>query len=61
MSFGDQHGFRVHVASAPALDESIFLDVLHFPMKNIKSQDLEAMPMGGETSKQASVVCLLLS
>ena len=26
---------------ATALDESIFLDVLHFPMKNIKSCDLE--------------------
>ena len=25
-------------------------------MKNIKSRDLEAMPMGGETSKQASDV-----
>ena len=34
-----------------ALDESIFLDVLHFPMKNIKSRDLEATPMGGATSK----------
>ena len=33
------------------LDESIFLDVLHFPMKNIKSRDLEATPMGGSTSK----------
>ena len=35
---------------AIALDESIFLDVLHFPMKNIKSRDLEATPFGGATS-----------
>ena len=45
---------------AIALDESIFLDVLHFPMKNIKSCDLEATPMSGATSKPASDVCLLL-
>ena len=43
------------------LDESIFLDVLHYPMKTVKSRDLEATPMGGATSKPASdVVCLLL-
>ena len=36
---------------AIALDESICLDVLHFPMKNIKSRDLEATPMCGATSK----------
>ena len=46
---------------AIALDESIFLGVLHFPMKNIMSRDLEATPMGGATSKPPSdVVCLLL-
>ena len=53
--------FNIYFFIAIALDESIFLDVLHFPMKNIKSRDLEAMPMGGATSKPASdVVCLLL-
>ena len=51
----------IYIFIAIALDESIFVDVLHFSIKNIKSRDLEAMPMGGETSKQASdVVCLLL-
>ena len=46
---------------AIALDESIFLDVLHFQIKNIKSRDLEATPLGGSTSKPSSdVVCLLL-
>ena len=41
--------------------ESIFLGVLHFPMKNIMSRDLEATPMGRATSKPPSdVVCLLL-
>ena len=40
------------------LDESIFLDVLHFPMKNIKSRDLEATPMGGATSKPIQWRCL---
>ena len=29
------------------LSESIFLDVLHFPTKNITSYDLEATPIGG--------------
>ena len=53
--------FYICIFIAIALDESVFLDVLHFPMKNIKSRDLEATPMGGETSEQASeVVCLLL-
>ena len=53
--------YYIYIFIAIALDESIFLDVLHFPMKNIKSRDLEAMPMGGTTSKPASdVVCLLL-
>ena len=41
----------IYIFIAIALDESIFLDVLHFPMKNIKSRDLEAAPMGGATSK----------
>ena len=51
---------NVYIFIAIALDESIFLDVLHFPMKNIESCDLDAVPMGGATSKQASdVVCLL--
>ena len=38
------------------LDGSIFLDVLHFQMKNIKSRDLKTTPMGGATSKPASDV-----
>ena len=39
----------------------IFLDVLHFSMKNIKSRDLDATPMDAAMSKPASdVVCLLL-
>ena len=37
---------NIYIFIAIALDESIFLDVLHFPMKNIKSRDLEATPMG---------------
>ena len=41
----------IYIFITIALDESIFLDVLHFPMKNIKSRDLEATPMGGPTSK----------
>ena len=46
---------------AIALDESIFLDVVHFAMKNIKSCDLEITHMGGATTKPANdVVCLLL-
>ena len=40
---------NIYIFIAIALDESIFLDVHHFPMKNIKSRDLEAM--GGATSK----------
>ena len=52
---------NIYIFIAIALNESIFLDVLHFPMKNIKSRDLEATPMGGATSKSTSdVVCLLL-
>ena len=51
----------IYIFNAIVLNESIFLDVLHFPMKNIKSRDLEAMSMGGATSKPTSdVVCLLL-
>ena len=42
---------NIYIFIAVALDESIFLDVLHFPMKNIKSRGLEATPMGGLTSK----------
>ena len=53
--------FNIYIFIAIALDESIFLDVLHFQMKNIKSHDLEVTPRGGATSKPASdVVCLLL-
>ena len=42
---------HIYIFIAIALDESIFLDVLHFPMKNIMSRDLEATPMGEATSK----------
>ena len=50
---------RWHIAKyLRSLDGSIFLDALHFPMKNIKSCDLEATPMGGATSTPASdAVC----
>ena len=52
---------NIYIFIAIALDESIFLDVLHFPMKNIKSRELKAIPMGGATSNPASdVVCLFL-
>ena len=54
-----RHSQYIYIFIAIALDESIFLDVLHFPMKNITSRDLNATPMGGATSKPASdVVCL---
>ena len=43
--------WNIYIFIAIALDESIFLDVLHFPMKNIMSRDLEATPMGEATSK----------
>ena len=43
--------FNIYIFIPIALDEIIFLDVLHFPMKNIKSRDLEATSMGGVTSK----------
>ena len=53
--------FNIDIFIAIALNQSIFLNVLHFPMKIIKLCDLEATPMGGATSKPASdVVCLLL-
>ena len=42
---------NIYIFIVIALDESIFLDVLHFPMKNIMSRDLEATPSGGATSK----------
>ena len=52
---------NIYIFIPITLDESIFLDVFHFPMKNIKSCDLEITHMGGATSKPASdVVCLLL-
>ena len=41
----------IYIIIAVTLDESIFLDVLNFPMKYIKSHDLKATPMGGATSK----------
>ena len=43
--------FNIYIFIVMARDESIFLDVLHFPMKNIMSRDLEATPMGVATSK----------
>ena len=52
---------NIYIFIAIALDESIFLDILHFPMKNIKSRDLEVTPIGGATSKPAGeIVCLRL-
>ena len=52
---------NMYIFIAIALDESIFLGVLHFPMKNIKSRGIEATPMDEATSNPASdVVCLLL-
>ena len=43
--------YNIDIFIAITLDESIFLEVLHFPIKNIKPRDLEATPMGGTTSK----------
>ena len=40
----------IYIFIVIALDESNFLDVPHFPMKNIMSRDLEARPIGGATS-----------
>ena len=51
LSTGKQRRHMINIFIAIALDESIFLDVLHFPMKNIMSRDLEATPMGEATSK----------
>ena len=54
----DYMSYDFYIFIAIALDESVFLDVLHFPIKKIKSRDLEATPMVRATSKQASdVVC----
>ena len=46
--------FYIYIFIAIALDESIFLDVLHFQINNIKSCDLEATSMCGATLKAAS-------
>ena len=52
---------NIYIFIAIALDESNFLDVLHFPMKTLSHVILAATPLGEVTSKQASdVVCLLL-
>ena len=52
---------KFYISIAIALDESIFLDVLYFPMKKHKSHDLDVISMDGATSNPASdVVCLLL-
>ena len=55
VNFSDVHG-AIYIFIAIAINESIFLDDLHFPLKNIKSHDLEATPMGGAMSKPASDV-----
>ena len=47
---------NIYIVIAIVLSESIFLNVLHFPMKNIKPCDLEATSVGGATSKPASEV-----
>ena len=43
---------NIYIFISITLNESIFLDLHHFPMKNIKSHDLEAMPKGGATPNQ---------
>ena len=49
---------HIYTFDAIALDESDFIDVLHFQVKNIKSPDLETTFMGSATSILASdVVC----
>ena len=48
----DRYIMKFYFEYLHSLNESIFLDVLHFPMKNIKLHDLEATPMGGATSNQ---------
>ena len=52
---------NIYIFIAIALDESIFLVVLHFPMKNIKSSNLEATPMGGETVTMFVYYCCVTS
>ena len=52
------HAVNIYIVIAIALNESVFLDVLHFPMKNIMSRSLEATPMGGLTSKLIQWRCL---
>ena len=47
---GHTFRFNIYIFIVIPLDESIFPDVLHFPMKNM-SRDLVATPMGGEMSK----------
>ena len=49
------HIFYIYIFIAITLDESILLYILHFPMKNIKSRDLEATPMGGATTKPVTL------
>ena len=51
----------IYIFIAVALIESIFLDDLHFPMKNIKSRDLEATPMGGGDVKTHPVTLFVYS
>ena len=51
----------IYIFIVIALDESIFLDVLQFPMKNIMSRDLEATPKGGATSKTHPVTLFVYS
>ena len=48
----------IFIFIAIAIDESIFLDVLHFPMKSIKSCDLDATLMGGGDVKTSQLPCL---
>ena len=50
-AFFDCENVNIYIFIAIALDESIFLDVLHSPMKIIKSLDLEATHIDGATSK----------
>ena len=47
---------RRDIFIAITLDESTFLDVLHFSMKNIKPRDPKGTPIGGTTSEQSSDV-----
>ena len=52
---------NIYIFIVMARDESIFLDVLHFPMKNIMSRDLEATPMGGGDVKTRPVTLFVYS